>query len=39
METDVVEEIITFEDPLADDREKIPETFAGHEALPSVSLN
>lgn len=39
METEAVEERTTFEASLPDDGEEIPETFPGHEALPSVSFS
>lgn len=38
METEVVEERTNFEASAPDDGDEIPETFPGHEALPSVSL-
>lgn len=39
METEIVQERTTFEaSSLPEDREEIPETFPGHEALPSVCI-
>lgn len=40
METEIVQERTTFEaSSLPEDREEIPETFPGHEALPSVCIH
>lgn len=40
METDTVQERTTFEaSSLPEDREEIPESFPGHEALPSVCIH
>lgn len=39
METETVQERTTFEtSALPEEREEIPETFPGHEALPSVNI-
>lgn len=39
METETIQERTNFEgSSLSEDREEIPETFPGHEALPSVSI-
>lgn len=39
METETIQERTSFEaSSLSEDREEIPETFPGHEALPSVSI-